>query len=267
MSEPLVFASACAGVISLSGTILSLPITLSEAIELLRARWEMNVRFNVLLASDNDLLDYHSRHMAGCSMTGVAAALVAQVTNPSLQQEYIPTIHWIVPALWTSMLVFALLSMYYSFLLHYYLGGFASAGDLRKAFTHRNLSSVAAREEEGEGEHGRGLPSLMVVLLEDFANLRWYKEGLFFHSHHGMHGRPHITSAGKEGSNRSEDTFDTSSTIPEPPKARVRDVESLGSMRGEKEVGRGVIVETADTHQRASPASTNVARYHIMVRE
>ncbi|PUU84254.1 hypothetical protein B9Z19DRAFT_1189034 [Tuber borchii] len=353
MSEPLAFASACAGVISLSGTILSSSITLSDAIELLRARWEMNVRrlkpynlpkflypfllpitdtlttleSNVLLASDNDLLDYRSRHMAGCSMTGVAAALVAQVTNTSLQQEYIPTIHWIVPALWTSTLVFALLSVYYSFLLHHYLGGFASAGDLRKAFTHRNLSSVAARGEEGEGEQGRGLPSLTVAvkvwaptyllalaigsyigtigvywgvawgmnlqgrgvgsrnvfifflvtatlavclfavpntvgkLLEDFANLKWYKEGLFFHSHHGMHGRPHITSTGKEGSDRSEDTFDTSSTIPEPPKARVRDVESLGSMRGEKEVDRGVIVETADAHQRASPASANVARY------
>lgn len=49
--------------------------------------------------------------------------------------------------------------------------------------------------------------------------------------------------------------------IPEPPKARVRDVESLGSMRGEKEVDRGVILETAEAHQRASPASANVARY------
>lgn len=99
-------------------------------------------------------------------MTGVAAALVAQVTNTSLQQEYIPTIHWIVPALWTSTLVFALLSVYYSFLLHHYLGGFASAGDLRKAFTHRNLSSAIARGEEGEGEgeEGRGLPSLTVAV-------------------------------------------------------------------------------------------------------
>lgn len=97
-------------------------------------------------------------------MTGVAAALVAQVTNSSLQQEYIPTIHWIVPALWTSTLVFALLSVYYSFLLHHYLGGFASAGDLRKAFTHRNFSSAIARGEEGEGEEGRGLPSLTVAV-------------------------------------------------------------------------------------------------------
>ncbi|KAG0124089.1 hypothetical protein HOY82DRAFT_573971 [Tuber indicum] len=180
MSEPLAFASVCAGVISLSGTILSSSITLSDAIELLQARWEMNVRrlkpynipkpfyplllpitdtlttleSNVLLASDNDLLDYRSRRMAGCSMTGVAAALVAQVTNTSLQQEYIPTTHWIVPALWTSTLVLALLSAYYSLLLHHYLGGFAGAGDLRKAFTHRGLS----REEE------RRLPSLTAAV-------------------------------------------------------------------------------------------------------
>ena len=49
--------------------------------------------------------------------------------------------------------------------------------------------------------------------------------------------------------------------IPEPPKARVRDVESLGSMSEEKEVDRGVMVETAGAHQRASPARANVARY------
>lgn len=92
-------------------------------------------------------------------MTGVAAALVAQVTNTSLQQEYIPTIHWIVPALWTSTLVFALLSVYYSFLLHHYLSGFACADDLRKAFTHRSL-----RPAEGEGEEGKGLPSLTAAV-------------------------------------------------------------------------------------------------------
>jgi len=93
-------------------------------------------------------------------MTGVAAALVAQVTNTSLQQEYIPTIHWIVPALWTSTLVFALLSVYYSFLLHHYLSGFACASDLRKAFTHRSLSPVVASEEE----EGTGLPSLTAAV-------------------------------------------------------------------------------------------------------
>ncbi|PWW75891.1 hypothetical protein C7212DRAFT_280439 [Tuber magnatum] len=91
-------------------------------------------------------------------MTGVAAALVAQVTNTSLQQEYISTIHWLVPALWTSTLVFALLSVYYSFLLHHYLGGFACASDLREAFTHRGLSPALVREEE------RRLPSLTAAV-------------------------------------------------------------------------------------------------------
>lgn len=57
------------------------------------------------------------------------------------------------------------------------------------------------------------VPNTVGKLLEDFANLRWYKEGLFFHSHHGMHERPRIISIGKEGSDGSEDTFDTSSSL------------------------------------------------------
>ncbi|KAG0641003.1 hypothetical protein HOY80DRAFT_1114889 [Tuber brumale] len=347
MSEPLAFASVCAGVISLSGTILSSSITLSDAIELLQTRWEMNVRrlkpynipkllyplllpitdtlttleSNVLLASDNDLLDYRSRRMAGCSMTGVAAALVAQVTNTSLQQEYILTIHWIVPALWTSTLVLALLSAYYSLLLHHYLGGFAEAGDLRKAFTHRGLTPALAREEErrrlpsltaavkvwaptyllalsigsyigtmgvywgvawGMDLQGRGVgsrnififflvtttlavclftvPNTVGKLLEDFANLRGYKEGLYFHGHHGLPGPRGVASVEKGGSDGLEDAFDTSSTIPEPPKARVRDVESFCSVKGEKEVDGSVLAEAAKAHQRAAVASANVAR-------
>ncbi|CUS10989.1 unnamed protein product [Tuber aestivum] len=380
MAEPLAFASVCAGVISLSGTILSSSITFSDAVELLQARWEMNVRrlkpynlpkyfypfllpitdtlttleSNVLLASDNDLLDYRSRRMGGCSMTGVAAALVAQVTNTSLQQEYISTVHWIVPALWTGTLVSALLSVYYSFLLHHYLGGFACAGDLRKAFTHRGLNPTRVRNEEGEEERrlpslsaavkvwaptyllalaigsyigtigiywgvawgmdlqGRGeesrnvrlsapffhsffhnlwksrtddddgllqvfifflvttvlavclfaVPNTVGKLLEDFANLRGYKEGFFFHGHHGIPRPPGLVVAGtgKGRSDGSEDTIDTSSTIPEPPKARVRDLEGPGSARGEREVDREVLVEAAEAHQRAALASANAAR-------
>ncbi|RPA93761.1 hypothetical protein L873DRAFT_1815492 [Choiromyces venosus 120613-1] len=352
MSEPLAFASVCAGVISLSGTILSSSVTLSDATELLQARWEMNVRrlkpynlpkflhplllpitdtlttleSNVLLASDNDLLDYRTRRMAGCSMTGVAAALVAQVTNSSLQQEYIPTIHWIVPALWTSTLVLALLSAYYSFLLHHYLGGFACAGDLRMAFTHRGLTRDRAEEEEEEGIlpsltaavkiwaptyllalsigcyigtigvywgvawgmdlQGRGADSRNVFIffiatttlavalftvpntvgkaLEDFANLRGYREGWLVHGHYGVHRRKGVAGSSGNREEEKEEGFKSSSTIPEPPKARVRDLESFGAATVKGEwmggVDRDLLVQAAEAHQRAAVASANVAR-------
>lgn len=83
------------------------------------------------------------------------AALVAQVTNGSLQQEYTTEIHWIVSALWTCGLVLSLLSVYYSFLLHHYLASFSTAQDLRYAFTHRTFNRVKTR--------GANLPSLTVA--------------------------------------------------------------------------------------------------------
>jgi len=122
------------------------------------------------------------------------------------------------------------------------------------------------------------VPNTVGKLLEDLANLRGYKEGLLFHGHHGMYGCRGIASIRQEGSDGSEVTFDTSSSllhpgrvlfpfgtnvwiaIPEPPKARVRDVERLGSMRGENEVDGSVLVETAEEHQRASTANANVSR-------
>lgn len=110
---------------------------------------------NVLLASDTTALDYRARRMASCSMTGVAAALVAQVTNTSMQQEFTPALHWSVSALWTCGLVLSLLSVYYSFLLHHWLAGFATADEVRRAFTHRGLVTSSRRVE--------GVPSLTVA--------------------------------------------------------------------------------------------------------
>jgi len=128
------------------------------------------------------------------------------------------------------------------------------------------------------------VPSAIGKLLEDFANLRGYKEGLLFHGHYGMCGRQRIANTGREGDRGSENKFDTSSSllpllvfslllgliygwiaIPEPPKARVRDVERLGSMSGENEADGGVLVEAPEAHQRASAANPNVAR--VMGRE
>ena len=85
--------------------------------------------------------------MAQCSMTAVAAALVASVASTTLQLQYMPTIHWIVPALCTATIIIALLSVYNSFVLHEYLTGFARAGDFRTAFTYQN---PATTQHEGE---------------------------------------------------------------------------------------------------------------------
>jgi len=79
-----------------------------------------DVRSNIL-KDPAAALEYRSTQMAQCSMTGVAAALVAQVANSTLQLQYMPTIHWIVPALCAGSLVVSLLCVYYSFLLHYKL--------------------------------------------------------------------------------------------------------------------------------------------------
>ncbi|KAH8151947.1 uncharacterized protein LAJ45_03940 [Morchella importuna] len=181
MSDPLALVSVLAGVISLSGTVISSSLTLRDTVDLLRARWVAKIKrlepyalptvlypllspltdtlgimtHNVLLASDTTTLDYRARRMASCSMTGVAAALVAQVTNTSMQQEFTPALHWSVSALWTCGLVLSLLSVYYSFLLHHWLAGFASADEVRRAFTHRGLVTSSRRVE--------GVPSLTVA--------------------------------------------------------------------------------------------------------
>lgn len=88
--------------------------------------------------------------MAQCSMTGVAAALVAQVASSTLGLQYMPTIHWIVPALCTSTIIIALLSMYNSFVLHDYLTGFACAADLRIEFLYQDPDKNRQEEEGGE---------------------------------------------------------------------------------------------------------------------
>jgi len=124
--------------------------------ELLRA-----VESNILLASDATALDYRSTQMAQCSMTGVAAALVAQVASSSLQLQYMPTIHWIVPALCTSSLVIGLLCVYYSFLLHYSLAKYACARDLRTAFAQRApvgiVGTAGTAGTAGGGGEGGGV--------------------------------------------------------------------------------------------------------------
>jgi len=119
--------------------------------ELLRA-----VESNILLASDTTTLDYRSAQMAQCSMTGVAAALVAQVASSSLQLQYMPTIHWIVPALCTGSLVIGLLCVYYSFLLHYSLAKYACARDLRTAFAQRAPIGTVGTAGTARGGGGGG---------------------------------------------------------------------------------------------------------------
>ena len=127
------------------------------------------IESNILLAKDRDALDYRSTQMAQCSMTGLAAALVAQVASSSLQLQYMPTIHWIIPGLCTTSLVIGLLCVHYSFLLHYSLAKCGCARDLRTAFsTRKGTPPVGAggdfavggpgggegREERGEREWG-----------------------------------------------------------------------------------------------------------------
>ncbi|PUU76081.1 hypothetical protein B9Z19DRAFT_1195001 [Tuber borchii] len=105
------------------------------------------IESNIIDATNEQLLDFRSRQMAQCSMTGVAAALVAQVASSTLELQYMPTINWIVPALCTSTIIIALLSMYNSFVLHDYLTGFACAADLRAQFLYQAPNKN--RQEEG----------------------------------------------------------------------------------------------------------------------
>jgi len=109
-----------------------------------------SVQSNVLLASDKEGLDFRTMQMDQCSMAGVAAALIAQVANSTLQLQYMPTIHWAVPALCTCSLILGLLSVYYSFQLHYSLANFTSAYHLRAAFTRRSESNEGSSEEQME---------------------------------------------------------------------------------------------------------------------
>lgn len=50
MSEPLALLSVIAGVISLSGTVLSTSISVGDTIDLLRARWKRKVKVSGLVA-------------------------------------------------------------------------------------------------------------------------------------------------------------------------------------------------------------------------
>lgn len=124
------------------------------------------VELNVLLASDKEALDFRTMQMAQCSMTGVAAALIAQVANSTLQLQYMPTIHWIVPALCTSSLVISLLCVYYSFRMHYLLARFTSAYHLRAAFIWSAPKGNEGGDERrerggcGEGREGTGVETL-----------------------------------------------------------------------------------------------------------
>jgi len=113
------------------------------------------VESNILLASDKEALGFRTMQMAQCSMTGVAAALIAQVANSTLQLQYMPTIHWIVPALCTSSLVISLLCVYYSFRMHYLLANFTSAYHLRAAFIWRAPGGNEGGEESGDGGEER----------------------------------------------------------------------------------------------------------------
>ena len=129
------------------------------------------VESNILLnTEDKDLLDYRTAQMELCSMTGLAGALVAQVAGSSLQLEYVSTIHWIVPALFTTSLTIGLLCVHYSFILHYSLTRWGSARSLRTAFTHCPspvptgvLRSAVGTAEQGE-DGGRPKPSYQTVL-------------------------------------------------------------------------------------------------------
>ena len=124
-----------------------------------------SVESNVLDSKGEEPLDFRDKQMEQCSMTGVAAALIAQVANTTLQLQYMSTIHWTIPSLCTCSLILGLLSVYYSFQLHYSLANFTSADYLRAAFTRSGApvrtrggnEGVGAWSEEGGGERrGRG---------------------------------------------------------------------------------------------------------------
>ena len=89
-------------------------------------------------------------------MTGLAGALVAQVASSSLQLQYMPTIHWIVPGLCTTSLVIGVLCVHYSFLLHYSLAKCGCARDLRTAFSTRKGTPVGAGGDFAVGGPGGG---------------------------------------------------------------------------------------------------------------
>jgi len=97
-------------------------------------------------------------------MTGLAGALVAQVALTSLQLEYMSTIHWIVPALFTTSLVIGFLCVHYSFLLHYWLVQLGSAKKLRKAFSTGKGTPAGSSEDLAEQwvENGEGQRSIGV---------------------------------------------------------------------------------------------------------
>jgi len=141
------------------------------------------VESNILLnKEDKDVLAYRTAQMELCTMTGLARALVAQVAGSSLQLEYVPTIHWIVPALFTTSLTIGLLCVHYSFILHYSLTRWGSARSVRTAFTHCPspppgppspqpppvltgvLRSAVVMAEEGE-DGGGPKPSYQTVLM------------------------------------------------------------------------------------------------------
>lgn len=173
MADPLALVSVLAGAVSFSGAaLLSSSLTLRDAVDLLRARWAAKAKqldpyglprflrplllpltdtlstmtHNIVQASDARARDYCARRMTACSMTSVAAALVAQLANTSTQHEFTSQLHWSVTALWTCAMVLALMSVYSSFLLHYWLAGLPG----RAAFMHR-------------GAAAQGVPSLTVA--------------------------------------------------------------------------------------------------------
>jgi len=114
------------------------------------------VESNIVHAKENEALDFRNMQMAQCSMTGVAAALVAQVANSTLQLQYMPTIHWTIPALCTCSLILGLLSLSYVLQLHYSLANLTSAVDLRKAFTWRAPDGTDGSNEGAEARSGDG---------------------------------------------------------------------------------------------------------------
>jgi len=114
------------------------------------------VESNVLRATDRDVHDFRAMQMEQCSLTGLAAALVAQIASSTLQLQYMPTIHWIVPALCTSSLILGLLSVSYSFRLHYLLTKYTCAQRMRTAFTWAPGGGEGGGGGSGDGgEEGR----------------------------------------------------------------------------------------------------------------
>ena len=123
-----------------------------------------SVQSNVLRASKEEALDFRTMQMDQCSMAGVAAALIAQVAISTLQLQYMPTIHWTIPALCTCSLILGLLSVYYSFQLHYSLANFTTAPHLRAAFARRPEGNEGGGEEQME-EGGSMLPSYRATFI------------------------------------------------------------------------------------------------------